>query len=196
MQGPFSWVLQPVKNLASYPILITLGPALLPAITGKGWGSGRGHLLSVPLNHRQEAGLALLHSCPWGQFTCKPTFRGSSTVMSRWDTGPTFQYDAASMQGQLTFSHDPKVISPACCRWQGARVSLPCPHCFKADKFQGQLFHIHTLEASSPPSPILGQPYCAAQVRCEACSPECCSRWGTGSTTLLWWSQSQLSCLP
>lgn len=44
VQGFLSWVLQPVRDMASSPTLMTPGPILPPALGGEGWIMGGGHL--------------------------------------------------------------------------------------------------------------------------------------------------------
>lgn len=53
MHGPFSQVLQPVRDMTSSPILMILGPALPPIIGGQGGGWGEGHLSLFTVYNRQ-----------------------------------------------------------------------------------------------------------------------------------------------
>jgi hypothetical protein len=65
----------------------------------------------------------------------------------------------------------------------------PWPPC-TADNRHSCLFHAHTLRANLPVTPT-----CTDQVRCRACSPECCRWWGAEPILLLSGCQGQLSCL-
>lgn len=69
-----------VRGRASFPTLMTLGPALLPAVFGKG------HLF---LACRQVTGPALPNLCPWGSPSHPPHSRVSSTMLPRRDAGPS-----------------------------------------------------------------------------------------------------------
>lgn len=89
--------------MASSPIFMTLGPALLLAIGGEGLGRGRGHLsLIPPLHRRQGVELGLLNSFPQSLL---------SQVLQQ-----------VRGQDQLSFSHDPRARFLGCCRHQKARV--------------------------------------------------------------------------
>jgi hypothetical protein len=72
VQGPLSRVLQLMRDMASCPILMTPALTLLPAVVMRKKGE-KNHLSFIltimPLSNRQEVGLALLNSCPWGQLT-------------------------------------------------------------------------------------------------------------------------------
>lgn len=70
--------------------------------------------LFTPLHDKQGVGPALPHSHPWGQLTTTiPAMRVSSSVIPRYDTGPTL-LSAASTKEQghlctlLGHRHDPR----------------------------------------------------------------------------------------
>lgn len=60
------------------PLLLTLGPVLLPVIDGKGLGRGGGHLSLIQTTAQQKR---LPHSCLQGQLIRYPTIKVSSTVL-------------------------------------------------------------------------------------------------------------------
>lgn len=60
-------------------------------------------------------------------------------------------------------------------RQRGTRASPQHPCHLTAE-----LSHTHALGAGSPTPCHQGRLYCAGQMRCRACSPECCHRWEVG----------------
>lgn len=67
----------------------------------------------------------------------------------------------ASTTPKISLQHFPSKLTHYC-SWQGTDSLLSCPQ----------------VGSPSPsPLPHQGQVYCAAQVRCQACSPKCLSQW-------------------
>lgn len=79
MQGPFLQMLQPVKDVASSPILMTPGPVLLLAIGDKGQAWGEWH----PSPVLAIVGQARPTLEPLGLVHLHPPLQVSSTLLHR-----------------------------------------------------------------------------------------------------------------
>lgn len=72
---------QPARDMASPPTLMTLGPSLLPAIDSEGQGrEGWRFSLIYATTQQTRCSVHLSHSHPLGRFTCIPISRVSSSV--------------------------------------------------------------------------------------------------------------------
>lgn len=112
------------------------GPALLPAMNGKGSRRGGGHFSLISTTAQQTRERAGSHN-PQDLLVCNPTSTASSTVLSTKGAGPCLLSAAEGEgQGQLLSSGDPKqAVLPA----EEREFSLPFScHC-TADKLLSQL---------------------------------------------------------
>lgn len=107
------------------------------------------------------------------------TFRDNSIVLSRHGTGASLPRATADEVGPaLQLSHLSQALMG------GGRISLPCPYCLRqmSDRDSSTRFkpsgltHLYLCQ--------LNWLYWATQVKCRACSPQCCI-WGwAGDLTL------------
>jgi hypothetical protein len=123
-------VLQQVRDMDIFLTLMTLGPALSPAIGGKRGNFGGGEdisPLSVPLHNRLLSSLsqAGLPATPMSRVhvLCLLCCPGEVTVL-------LFQVlqQVRIWTSPFSCSHDPRASSPTCYRWHRVRVSIsPLP---------------------------------------------------------------------
>lgn len=116
-----------------------------------------------------------------------------STVLPRQSAGPTLLNTAAGEgQRQLSCSVDFGASFSACHRCQGVRQGIPSSSTslhgrqMLGPPLQNSLNRAHLCPNNQ------GQLYDATQVRCSACSPECCSQWEARTALLLSYPQYQL----
>lgn len=129
-------MLQPVRGIASSPMFMTLGPALLLAVGGEGQGREGGYLSLVWATVQQTRGRA---GCP--------DSRASSSTCSRWEGmrveegiffSPILPHDRY-LSGQLSHTHtlgssSPTPLSPVstllCCQ---VRFRACSPECYSRE---------------------------------------------------------------
>ena len=130
----------------------------------------------APLPSRQEAELALMYSHSWGWLICSPGIQGQLYYAAQ------ARFRACSSELQKVGSRAssaalmtpgpalPPALGPKRCRWRtvphGRQKARPHSH-------RGSWL---ACTSSHSPTSAIRLSYNAAQVRCRACSPECCSR--------------------
>lgn len=117
---------------------------------------------------------------------CPPPSTICWTVLPRCDAWPALlSATAGKLLDQHSGSQDLRARWCTCPRCWGVSggASLACSYHPMADEGWGRISHTHIL--GSPCSCQQGEHHCAAQVRCRANSPQCCSWLGTGSVPCL-----------